>query len=152
MNENENKNTMAFPSEIYERAKAAKEIAMNFAAELKNSNNSTFSNPDNFEELEKAVETLGIDSRIVIGLGRFRWNKGSWDFDAPSTRAVMQRMTNLSKPDRPHGSPAKDYLELHIKYDMLSMEDRNGFRRHTVNHNIYSGAYIPDDEGVDDVE
>lgn len=148
METNENK-TFAFPSDVYERAKAAKEAAFAFAADLKANPDPALKDLGDFTALEDLVAAQGSDVRLVLGLGRFNWNKGIWDFDAPPTRAVMARMTNLDTPER-RRSVARDYLELHIKYDMLSLEDQKGFRRHTVMHNIYRGNYIFDEEVTDD--
>lgn len=151
MEPNENKTGLAFPPEMYERAKAAKEATFAFVDELRNGKNMSLARPDDFSALEKLVQEQPTDVRIVIGLGRFNWNKGLWDFDAPSTRAVMSRMTNLDDPTRRRTS-AMDYFELHLKYDAISTEDHHGFRRHTITHNIYSGSYVFDDESEEETD
>lgn len=138
----ENKKHM-FSSEIYERAKSAKEAAQAFIAELKSDPDIGLKNLEDFSALEKIVGEQSDDIRIVIGLGRLNWNKGVWDFDTPSTYSVMNRMKNLE--DR-NTNNIRDYLELHIKYEALAMENQNGFRRHSVNHNIYQGSYAFNEE------
>lgn len=152
MEPNETKNTeMKFPADLYDRAKEAKEEAAKFAAELNAAH--VFPDPDQLSSLEELIEKQDVDVRLVIGLGRFNWSKGIIDFDMPSTRAVMQRMKNLSSADQRR--LVHDYLEIHLRYDVTSTEDRYGFRHHTTMHNIYRGSYVPwteDDEDENDAE
>lgn len=135
-----------FSPEIYERAKAAKERALDFVSELKT--DPALTDLNDFSALEKAVGQQDTDVRIVIGLGRLNWNKGTWGFDAPSTASVMARMQNLDDPSH-RSHKIRDYTEIHIKYDALSMENQDGFRRHTINHNIYTGRYGFDEGDTD---
>lgn len=145
-NEFNKKETKAFPPEMYERAKAAKEQALTLAAEIKGKN--YFSEgPEDFDKLEEAVAKQSEDVRIVISLGRFQWVKGVWEFDTPSTRAVMHRMSNLEHA-KEEGPVPSNYLELHVKYDYSSFENKEGFRRHTVSHNLYVGSYKKEETNI----
>lgn len=153
--ENEKVMELKFPSEIYDRAKAAKKKVGEYALTLMETTNPslrTVCDSDEkytaiFEAMKEDIQKMDTDCRIVIGLGRFNWKKTYWDFDAPKTRAVMQRMVNLEGKDL----LSQDYLEVHLRCDELISETRNGFHRHNVEHHIYEGSYAMAQEvGNDD--
>lgn len=131
---------LKYAPEIYERAKAAKEEAIKA---FSNPGDNDLGNFENFSPLIDFVLALSPDARIAISLGNLHWTKGHWEFNAPPTRKVMERMTNLNK--RSSATP-ESYYELHLRYDEAINSNSDSFYRHSMSHHIYAGAYNAEEE------